>query len=819
MPSPTRRASVAVVTDAIHPYHRGGKEIRYAEMLPRLQESSDVRVYTMHWWPERSATMTERGVEYEAICPLVALYHEGRRSMFEAIVFALACLRLIARPFDVVEADHMPYLQLFALRLVTKLRRRPLVVTWNEVWGAEYWRSYLGPVSGPIAWWVERTAMSLPDQILAVSAGTAERLHSYLGDSVPIRVIHNAVDLELIRSVEPALPEQAAELLFVGRLLKHKGVDLLIDALATMTTALPLRLLIVGDGPEKLHLEKQVAELGLADVVRFRSDVVNHSEVFALMKAAQVFVFPSLREGFGIAPLEALACGTRVVTTSHPDNQARHLVARSNRGYVSEPTAEALAARIEEALADASLGTKPKETWIEEFDWSAVADQYRDALTCSVAGGRPKLRAGALTLSNWMDRRNRARKERGVTGAGSDKESTLGESLVRPVVEDSPESSRHRLRVVLVGPYGAEPDGIARYSSGLVSELERHECDVKVVTPRRPSGLAPTNHLGDLAGDRHDLANLQRLLEDFAPDIIHVQFAVAAFALQLPALFRLLAVVKCPTVVTAHEVTRDLERMRWPGRLVYRRIGARASCVMVHTHGAAKVLSLLCPETKVRVLPHPVLPGPAEGTSEAELRQRFNLVERDVILMFGFIHPHKGLDDLVAAFASAVERRGSRLDRFALVVAGDVRRRSGLFRLMEVPDRLRLAQLKRMVRHLGLDASTVFTGYVLDRDVFAWFQSAYTVVLPYRRTEQSGVLSLARAFDVPVITSDAGGLGEECGGTWTFPAGDRAALAELLSRLDLERPPRASASFSWDLSSFVAATEAIYRESLLPAPI
>jgi glycosyltransferase involved in cell wall biosynthesis len=300
--------------------------------------------------------------------------------MLEAVAFAFACLRLITKQFDVVEADHMPYLQLYTLWLVTRLRRRPLVVTWNEVWGLEYWSNYLGPVSGRVAWLIERMAMRLPDQILALSPGTADRLGAYVGDSVPVRVIPMAVDLELIRGVQPASADEAADLLFVGRLLKHKGVDLLIDALALVNVDRPVRLLIVGDGPEKISLEKQVAERGLSGVVRLRSDVADHAEVFALMKSSQVFVFPSLREGFGIAPLEALACGTRVVTTSHPDNQARHLVARSDRGYLCEPTPAALARCIEMALVDASAGTKPEENWIQEFDWDAVADQYVDAL-------------------------------------------------------------------------------------------------------------------------------------------------------------------------------------------------------------------------------------------------------------------------------------------------------------------------------------------------------------------------------------------------------------------------------------------------------
>src|ERR1019366_8374245 len=234
MQVPARRISVAVVTDVIYPYHRGGKEIRYSHLVARLTRSCDVRVYTMHWWPESASTRRENGVEYQAICRRFALYHDARRSMVQAIFFAFACLKLTTKSFDVVEADHMPYLQLFSLRLVTKLRRRPLVVTWNEVWGQEYWKTYLGRVSGSIAWWIERAAMSLPDEILAVSSATADALTSYIGDSVPIRVIHNGVDLDLIRHVEPAADDEAADLLFVGRLLEHKGVHLLVAAVAML---------------------------------------------------------------------------------------------------------------------------------------------------------------------------------------------------------------------------------------------------------------------------------------------------------------------------------------------------------------------------------------------------------------------------------------------------------------------------------------------------------------------------------------------------------------------------------------------------------
>lgn len=380
MPPPKRRVRVAVVTDAIAPYHRGGKETRYVHLLPRLAARCDVRVYTMHWWPERANTKILDGVEYRSVCPLIMLYKGSRRSILEATVFAVACLRLLSFDFDVLEADHMPYLQLFTLWLVCKLKRRPLVVTWNEVWGPSYWVDYLGPRAGRVAWWIERTTMSLPDEILAISAGTAERLRSYLGDSTPVREVNMGVDLDQIDNVRPASSEESAELLFVGRLLAHKGVDLLIDALRLLQTRPAVHLLIVGDGPERERLANRVAELGMTDVVCFRPRVATQEELFALMKAARVFVFPSLREGFGIAPLEALACGTWVVTVSSPDNHARHLVARSDRGLVVEPTPAALAAGIDQALDDSADKRVSREAWLRAFDWSSVAEAYYDAL-------------------------------------------------------------------------------------------------------------------------------------------------------------------------------------------------------------------------------------------------------------------------------------------------------------------------------------------------------------------------------------------------------------------------------------------------------
>ncbi len=106
-----RRRRIALVTDAIAPYHRGGKEQRYRELVARLAHDADVHVYTMKWW-DGPRVRREGAVTYHAISPRLPLYSGSRRSIRQAVVFALCCLRLLFARFDVLEADHMPYIQL-----------------------------------------------------------------------------------------------------------------------------------------------------------------------------------------------------------------------------------------------------------------------------------------------------------------------------------------------------------------------------------------------------------------------------------------------------------------------------------------------------------------------------------------------------------------------------------------------------------------------------------------------------------------------------------------------------------------------------------
>ncbi|HEV3217308.1 MAG TPA: glycosyltransferase [Vicinamibacterales bacterium] len=100
--------------------------------------------------------------------------------------------------------------------------------------------------------------------------------------------------------------------LFVGRLVPYKGVDVLLEAMR----AIPAVALLVGEGPEGPALRQSAEALGVADRVRFLGEVSN-DELAALYRACDLLVLPSVtrQEAFGVVLLEAMACGKPVVST------------------------------------------------------------------------------------------------------------------------------------------------------------------------------------------------------------------------------------------------------------------------------------------------------------------------------------------------------------------------------------------------------------------------------------------------------------------------------------------------------------------------
>jgi len=105
--------------------------------------------------------------------------------------------------------------------------------------------------------------------------------------------------------------------LFVGRLERLKGVDVLLSAMAMMDDPVDAKLVIVGGAetsPERRVLAEHAEQLGISDSVQFHASV-DHDELIQYYRAADVCALPSYYESFGLAALEASACGTPVVAS------------------------------------------------------------------------------------------------------------------------------------------------------------------------------------------------------------------------------------------------------------------------------------------------------------------------------------------------------------------------------------------------------------------------------------------------------------------------------------------------------------------------
>lgn len=125
------------------------------------------------------------------------------------------------------------------------------------------------------------------------------------------RVIRNGVDMELFAG-ERTEPVGQRSVISFGRLVVNKGFDLLLEAWEALPAKIDARLVIGGDGPERVQLEQRAARSVRSGTISFAGRL-ERADVAQLLRSASVFVLPSRAEALGLTVLEAMAAGTPVV--------------------------------------------------------------------------------------------------------------------------------------------------------------------------------------------------------------------------------------------------------------------------------------------------------------------------------------------------------------------------------------------------------------------------------------------------------------------------------------------------------------------------
>jgi len=352
--------------------------------------------------------------------------------------------------------------------------------------------------------------------------------------------------------------------------------------------------------------------------------------------------------------------------------------------------------------------------------------------------------------------------------------------------------------------------GCALYSYEIAKRLSRH-CDLKIVLSeyhrnlplwensgisliRLPTYMGAANFLSSLANVRK-FCDLRNKVKEFSPDLIYYTM-LHPYGPLLNLMFG-----NIPIVTTVHDPQLHLGE-RSPMAEILKRIFIRQSSAIVVLTRAhlEKLVGLGVPPKSIYVIPHGVFSFYCEDSNGAEVGSR--RTER-IILFFGRISRYKGIDVLLDAF-QIIERR---LHNAKLIIAGEGNLES--YR----------AQLRRINR------VEIINRWITDKEVGQLMRKADIVALPYRDASQSGVIAIAAAFGVPVVTTRTGGLSEQVKHGQTgilVPPNDHLKFAEACQSLlinskfrqRLGNSARQYAKENWDWEEIVLKLRNMFAETL-----
>jgi glycosyltransferase involved in cell wall biosynthesis len=210
--------------------------------------------------------------------------------------------------------------------------------------------------------------------VIANSEGL-KRLALKFFNAVPIQVIPNGIDLEYFK---PNMHNgKIPQLLFTGRVVYQKGLDLLIQALSEIKE-IDWELSIIGDGSFKNQLHQLVEQQGMTSRVCFHG-WCKQEALLPILAQADVFINPSRHEGMPNAVLEAMASGLPIIATRIAGNE--DLVVNGQNGYLVESeNASELKKAIQALLTNKSMritmGQESRNLVENKFSWTHSGEAY-----------------------------------------------------------------------------------------------------------------------------------------------------------------------------------------------------------------------------------------------------------------------------------------------------------------------------------------------------------------------------------------------------------------------------------------------------------
>ncbi len=360
----------ALCTEVLYPLY--GVERRVYEMAKRLPKYGfETAVYT-----SSSPDNFPELIVNQASTPTIVT--PPKRNYISCLKYVKNLYSgLLKGGFDIIDANG--HLSLIPCSLAARRTKTPSVATLHDLYFDE-WRSMYRGKAAVFGLPFELVSAKMRfDRMIVVNSSMKEKLVNILHrDEDSIDIIPSGIDTKELDKFRAEKKE--SEVLFAGRLVPQKNVNVLIKAVSLIDNAV---LTIIGEGAEKSGLLKLAKDLGVNSRVNFVPPV-KRSELVKRLQSATVFVMPSRRENFGIVPLEAMYCRTATISTN-TEGPRDYIIDGKNGMLVDIGNENHLAETIELLLTDRKLRKRLENNGrgtAKKYDWEniirRIAGLYRD---------------------------------------------------------------------------------------------------------------------------------------------------------------------------------------------------------------------------------------------------------------------------------------------------------------------------------------------------------------------------------------------------------------------------------------------------------
>lgn len=289
----------------------------------------------------------------------------------------------IGKKYNVDVIHSNTYIPVFSAQWCANKLHIPHIATVHDVYYTskkDFWKNWSEQSQMS---WISKIAGPKIEKMIAKKKVTAFHTVSEksksdlleLGVSREISVIPNGID---VNDYNIETTESKNQVIFVGRLIFYKNIEIIIDAINKVVKKIPdVKLVIVGDGPQKLELIKKVESLDLQSSVTFTGNI-SEQEKIQLINESRILLNPSLIEGFGIVVLEGFACKKPIlVSDSKPLSD---LITESEDGYVlpahdSDKWAEKIIGLLLNPKMAENMGESGKQKVILQYSISQLTDK------------------------------------------------------------------------------------------------------------------------------------------------------------------------------------------------------------------------------------------------------------------------------------------------------------------------------------------------------------------------------------------------------------------------------------------------------------